>query len=182
MKPKWTSFGSQNRSKIDAKSDQLFDWVLDVILMPKSSPKWFPEPSKITQKSIQNEIWSPKRDFLKNSTAPRRNAHFWGSWELKTIQKTIKNASGISQKCNQNYYCVFIRLLLDLCTILAPKMHAKWFQKSPQKCTEKNADNSSKNDAKLMSKIEAMLPENINNLVKNQSETASDLENVIFRI
>ena len=39
---------------------------------------------------MRNRICSGKRDFLKNSTAPRRDAHFWRSRELKTLQKNNK--------------------------------------------------------------------------------------------
>ena len=76
--PNLRPFGIQNPSKIDQKSDWFFHWFLVR-----------PEASQITRKSIQNRIYSEKRDFLKNSTSPTRELHFWGSRVPKILPKSV---------------------------------------------------------------------------------------------
>ena len=76
MEPQWIQVGRQNPAKTDPKSDQFVYPFFDKILIPKWFPKWSPKPSKIIETSIQNRIWSEKRDFLKNSISPTRELHF----------------------------------------------------------------------------------------------------------
>ena len=89
-------------------------------MVPVWLPKWLPKPSKINQKSIQNRIWSEKRDFSKNSTSPRRDTHFGGSRVPKTLPKSTKNAPETNQKSNQNFDRFFNRFFNDFSSIWAP--------------------------------------------------------------
>ena len=129
IEPKWSQIGSQNPSKIDPKSDWFFDRFLDAILIPKCSPKWHPKPSKIIQKSLQNRIWSEKRDFLKNSTSPTRELHFWGPRVPKTLPKLTKNTPRTTPKSDWNFDRILNRCFIDFGSILAPKIPSKWVQK-----------------------------------------------------
>ena len=124
--PKWIQIGSQNPSKIDPKSDWFFDWFLDAILITKWCQKSVQKASKIIQKSIHNRIWSEKRDFLKNSTSPTRELHFWGFRLPKTLPKLIKNVPISTPKSDWNFDRILIRFFIVFGSILAPKIDPKW--------------------------------------------------------
>ena len=83
-------------------------------------PKWLQKPSKINQKSFQNQIWSENCAFSKNSTSPRRDTHFGGSRVPKTLPKSTKNAPETDQKSNQNFDQFFNRFFNDFNSILGP--------------------------------------------------------------
>ena len=149
-------FAAQSLSRIDPKIHQNFNRFL-IPFWKFWLPKWLPKPSKIIQKSFQNQVWSEKRDFLKNSTALKRDTHFWGSSVPKTLPKSTKNRPGTDQKSNQNFDRILNRFFNDFSSILVPKMTPKSFQKWSKKRTEKYIEKSSKNDAQIVSKMEVPL-------------------------
>ena len=74
---------------------------------------------KINQKSMQNRIWSEKRNFLKNITSPTPEAHFGGSRVQKTFQKSSQNHPKTDQKSNQKFDRFLNGFLIDSSFILA---------------------------------------------------------------
>ena len=91
-----------------------------MIFAPFWLPKWLQKPSKINQKSFQNQIRSENCAFSKNSTSPRRDTHFGGSRVPKTLPKSPKNAPETDQKSNQNFDGFFNRFFNDFSSILGP--------------------------------------------------------------
>ena len=105
-----------------SKNPSIFQSMFEPILVQLCLPKWLPNPQKIIQKSIQNRIWSERRDFLKNSTSPRprRDTHFGGSRVPKTLQKSPKNAPETDKKSNQKFDQFFNGFFNDFSSIWYP--------------------------------------------------------------
>ena len=124
------------------------------MLIPKWSQKWSPKPSKIIQKSVLNRIWSETRDFLKNSTSPTRELHFWGSWVLKKVPKLIKNGPGTIQNPIEILIEVWIDFSLILVPFWLPKLVQNGSKDDPKNLSEKRPKNHWKMDPKLIPKME----------------------------
>ena len=106
------------------------------------------------KKSIRNRIWSEKRDYLKNSTAPTREHHFWRFNVLKILPKLITNGPKTTPKSDWNFDRIVNRFLIDFGSILAPKIGPKWLQKWSKKRTQKSKEISSNKLPKMAPKLE----------------------------
>lgn len=109
------------------------------------------------KRSFQNLIWSEKLDFLKNSTAPTREHHFWGSKVSKILSKLIKKGQRTTPKSDWNFDRILNPFFTDVGSILAPKIGLKWFQMWFKKRTQKTTEKTSKNSPKMVSKMEVPL-------------------------
>ena len=70
------------------------------MLAPKMAPKTINNQSKNHSKTKSGQ---KKLDVSKNSTSPKRDTHFGGSWVSKTLPKSIKNAAETDTKSNQKF-------------------------------------------------------------------------------
>ena len=71
-------------------------------------PEMIPKTIKNHENTHPESTWSEKRDFLKNSTSPTRELHFWGPRVPKTLPKS---AAALLEACKMNFHTLSILYL-----------------------------------------------------------------------